>query len=65
MPTANSWAEETQLGFKFLGLGLEENHEEKKMGEEQERESIMDQESRKYGPEGWPIGLKNSPVETE
>jgi hypothetical protein len=49
--------------LSFLCLGLVENHEEKKMGEGRRSYHGLG-ESRKHGPEGWPIGVKSSPDET-
>ena len=41
MQTANSWAEETQVGSGFPDLGSKVNHEEKKVVHEGEEEAAM------------------------
>jgi hypothetical protein len=37
MPTVNSWAEETQVEFRFQGLGIRETMRKKKVQEEKEK----------------------------
>jgi hypothetical protein len=65
MPTANTWTEETKVGFRFHNLGVREGPWG--LGgrgrQEKEGEATTGWELRARGPEGWLIGAKSSPDE--